>query len=82
MAAKAAGCHANDERGAREIHHFFSFGDPFGAGAKAGEKVADIALIPLNGNGQTLAHGPLRGGNQTFLPMDNLNYLRLRPFLF
>ena len=50
-----------------EIHHFFGFRDNFGAAAEAGEEVADVAVILLNGEGEVLTSRQLCGWNQAMV---------------
>ncbi len=50
-----------------KVHHVFGFRNHFGAAAKAGEKVADVAVILLNGEGEVLTSRQLCGWNQAMV---------------
>ncbi len=50
-----------------EIYHVFGFRDDLGAAAEAGENVADIAVILLNGEGEVLTRHQLCGWNQAMV---------------
>lgn len=47
-----------------QVHHDLAFGDNFGAAAKTGEEMADIAVVLLDEEGQVLAGEELVLGDQ------------------
>ena len=48
-----------------EIDHLHSFGNDFGTAAEASEKMADIAVVLLDGEGQVFAGEELVFGDET-----------------
>ena len=48
----------------REIDHFLDFGDNLGLAAEAGDEVADVAVVLLDGEGQVFAREELVFGNE------------------
>ena len=51
----------------REIDHFLDFGDNLGLAAEAGDEVADVAVVLLDGEGQVLAGKELVFGDEAVI---------------
>ena len=49
----------------RQINHFHGFGNDFGTAAEAREKMADVAVVLLDGEGQVFAGEELVFGDET-----------------
>ena len=49
----------------RQINHFHGFGNDFGTAAEARQKMADVAVVLLDGEGQVFAGDELVFGDQT-----------------
>ena len=48
-----------------QINHFHGFGNDFGTASEAREKMADVAVVLLNGEGQVFAGEELVFGDET-----------------
>ena len=66
-----------------QIDHLHGFGNDFGAAAEAREKMADVAVVLLDGEGQVFAGEELVFGDETVkaVPVVGERVLPLRPTL-
>ena len=51
-----------------QVHHLNGFGNDLGAAAEAGQEMADVAVVPLDGEGRILAGEELVPGNDPVVP--------------